>query len=88
MDNISKSIIQNQSSVNLPLTVAEDASDLINLNSFTTSYDYINKFDTSKPSDVVVIPSLDDESSTLGGFFMSEMERLTTVKTITGFNLE
>lgn len=88
MDNISKSIIQNNTSVNIPLTVVEDASDLVNLNPFTTSNDYINRFDTSKPNGVEVISSLDDEISTFGGFFMSEMERLTTVKTITGVNLE
>lgn len=88
MDNISKSIMQNNTLVNMPLTVVENASDLIDLNPFTTSYDYINTFDTHKSNDVKVISSLEDESSTLGGFFMSEMDRLTTVKTITGVDLE
>lgn len=38
-------------------------------------------------SDVVTNSPLNSESSTFGAFFMSEMERLSTVKSITGLDL-
>jgi len=61
-----------------------NALDLIHTNPFNSTHNYSNilpssDFDTQSP--------LNAESSTLGAFFMSEMERLSTVKTITEINL-
>lgn len=86
--DISKSITRNNSLINIPQTVVEHDSELVNLNPFISSYDYVNNLDRSESNDIKLISSLDDESSTLRGFFMSEMERMTTIKTITGMNLK
>lgn len=76
--------MQNNSFDNVPMTV-RDASDFINTNPFnSTSADSINLLTSS---DVITNSPLNGESSTLSAFFMSEMERLTTVKTVTGIDL-
>lgn len=67
------------------MTIIGDASDLIHTNSFnSTSADYKNILTSS---DVITNSPLNGESSTLSAFFMSEMERLTTVKTVTEIDL-
>lgn len=58
--------------------------DLIHTYPFNSTYNYTNiihKNNVSKNS------LLNDESSTFGAFFMSEMERMSTVRTITDMDL-
>lgn len=67
---------QNNSLFNLPLTVVGDASDLIPSSSFVyTNTLNIHDLTTDSPSN--------SENSTFGAFFMSEMEKITTVKATT-----
>lgn len=70
--------------VNIPLTAVGDASDLVHNNPFNSSSSYANILSSS---DGITNSPLNSESSTLGAFFMSEMERLSTVKSITGLDL-
>lgn len=66
------------------LTMVGNALDLIHTNPFNSTFNYTNILPSS---DVDTQSPLNVESSTLGAFFMSEMERLSTVKTITQMNL-
>jgi len=62
--------------LNTPQIIVGDASDLV----YSNPFDYSNKLSYNNVT--TNLPS-NDESSTFGAFFMAEMERLTTVKTIT-----
>ncbi|XP_060871148.1 ATP-dependent translocase ABCB1-like [Metopolophium dirhodum] len=70
----------NNSMVNIPLTVVGNALDLIHTNPFNSTSNYTNIL---RSSDVSTNSPLNEESSTFGAFFMSEMERMSTVRTIT-----
>lgn len=61
-----------------------NALDLIHANPFNSTNNYTNIL---LSNDVSTNSSLNDESSTFGAFFMSEMERMSTVKTITEMDL-
>ncbi|CAI6347628.1 unnamed protein product [Macrosiphum euphorbiae] len=74
----------NNSMVNIPLTVVGNALDLIHTNPFNSTSNYTNIL---RSSDVSTNSPLNDESSTFGAFFMSEMERMSTVRTITEIDL-
>lgn len=73
---IPQMVIQNNSLVNIPMSVIGDVS-----NSTSDSINILT------PNDVITNSPLNGHSSTLGAFFMSEMERLTTVKTVTAIDL-
>ncbi|XP_022176200.1 multidrug resistance protein 1-like isoform X2 [Myzus persicae] len=73
---------ENNSLVNIP--VVGNALDLIHANPFNSTNNYTNIL---LSNDVSTNSSLNDESSTFGAFFMSEMERMSTVKTITEMDL-
>lgn len=66
-----------------PLTAVGDVSDFVNSNPFNPTSNYVNSL-ISSSSDVITDSPLNGQSSTFRAFFMSEMERLGTVKTITG----
>jgi len=70
--------------VDIPLTVVGNALDLIHTNPFNSTSNYTNIL---RSSDVSTNSPLNDESSTFGAFFMSEMERMSTVRTITEIDL-
>lgn len=70
----------NNSLINTPLTVVGNASDLIHTNPLNSTSNFTNIISTS---DVSTNLPLNYESSTFDAFFMSEMERMSTVKTIT-----
>lgn len=70
----------NNSLVNTPLTVVGNALDLIHTNPLNSTSNFTNIISTS---DVSTNSPLNYESSTFDAFFMSEMERMSTVKTIT-----
>lgn len=72
------------STYNIPLTAVGDASEIHN-NLLNSSSSYA---DVLSSSDAITNSPFNGESSTLGAFFMSEMERLSTVKSITGLNFE
>jgi len=75
---------ENNPLVSVPLTVVGDALDLIHTNTFNSTSNYTNILHSS---DVSTNSPLNDESSTLGAFFMSEMERMSTGRTITEMDL-
>lgn len=75
---------ENNSLVNVPLAVIGNALDLIYTNPFNSTS---NDTNVLRSSDVSTNLPLNDESSTLDAFFMSEMERMSTVRTITEMNL-
>ncbi|XP_025418287.1 multidrug resistance protein 1-like [Sipha flava] len=83
--NIPELLTQNDSQVNIPLTTVGDASDLVHSNPFNSPSSYV---DILSSTNAITQSPLNGESSTLGAFFMSEMERLSTVKSITGLNFE
>lgn len=70
--------------VSAPLRMVGDALDFINTNPFNSTSNYTNIL---RSSDVSTNSPLNDESSTLGAFFMSEMERMSTVRTIIEMDL-
>lgn len=73
---------ENNSLINVPLTIVGDAPDPVHYDPFFDSTYYNNNILDS--NDLVTNSPLNGESSTFNAFFMSEMERLSTVKTITG----
>ncbi|XP_060833712.1 ATP-dependent translocase ABCB1-like isoform X4 [Rhopalosiphum padi] len=79
--------VESNSQDHIPLTVVGNVLDLIHTNPFNSTSNYSNYTNILHSSDVDSNSPLNVESSTLGAFFMSEMERLSTVKTITEMNL-
>lgn len=76
---------ENKLLVNIPLAVVGEESDFVNFNPFKSTYNYTNILSSGN---LITNSPLKGESSTLKAFFMSEMDRLSTVKTITGIDLE
>jgi len=74
---------ENKSLVNVPLTVVGNTLYLLHTNPFSSTFNY-----TNIPTNYVSTNSpLNDESPTFSAFFMSEMERMSTVRTITEMDL-
>jgi len=64
--------------------VVGNTLNLIHTNPFNSTYNSTNIIHTN---DVSTNSPLNDESPTFGAFFMSEMERMSTVRTITEMDL-
>ncbi|KAL5234824.1 hypothetical protein ACI65C_002234 [Semiaphis heraclei] len=75
---------ENKSLVNIPVTVVENILDLIHTNPFNSTYNYTN---INRTNYVSTNSPFNDESPTFGAFFMSEMERMSTVRTIAEMDL-
>lgn len=69
----------------MPLTAIRNASGIVQSNLFESTYNYTNILSSN---DLLTNSPLNGESSTLKSFFMSEMDRFSTVKTVTGMDLE
>lgn len=82
--NIPEITVSNNSSVTIPQTIIGDVLNFVNSNQFNSTSNYINGLSSNN---VITNPPSNDESSTLKAFFMSEMERLSTVKSVTIMDL-
>jgi len=65
--------------------VVGNTLDLIHTNPFNSTSNYTNIL---RLSDVSTDSPLNNESSTFGAFFMSEMKRMSTVRTITEIDVK
>lgn len=82
--NLQVTSTENKSLVNIPVTVVENILDLIHTNPFNSTYNYTN---INRTNYVSTNSPFNDESPTFGAFFMSEMERMSTVRTIAEMDL-